>query len=160
MYYSKYVWEEPKDVPVQHFYDLVEGTERQTHRIVTIDTRPTAENLAKCDPQLESPFFKLPAELRSAVFEFACLPYDDENDRYDGHSCHRWRRPGHEARHLTSTSLLLTCRRAWLEANHLPFRLGDHSFWFGGGRRPHYLRGINPDEDDRLESMLNPLNTD
>ena len=86
------------------------------------------------------------------VFYFACLPYDHEEDKYKEDDFYY--RPEHRARHITSTSLLLTCRRSWLEANHLPLQLGDHSFWFRDSeRRPKYLDCINTNEEERLESM-------
>lgn len=148
---------EPRtDIP-KRTYDLVESIERQAHRIVTIETRATSQNLAKCDTQSQSPLFRLPGELRSSIFEYACLPYDDDECRYvDDFPCGLYR-PEHQARHITSTSMLLTCRRAWLETFHLPLGLGDHSFWFRKREwaitRPYYLRGINADESNRLERM-------
>jgi hypothetical protein len=137
---------------------LLEDIERQTHRTVTIKSRPSSQNLAKCAPQFYSPLFRLPAELRTLIFEYACSPYDDDKCRYKEEASFQFYRPEHQARHITSTSLLLTCRLAWLEANHLPLQLGDHSFFFGNSptanRRPRYLAGVSASEDRRLESTL------
>lgn len=136
-------------------YPFVEGIERQVHRTVSIRTRPTNGNLAKCSPQRYSPLFQLPAELRSTIFEFVCRPYEDSECRYDeGSGNAQFYRPEHEARHITCTSLLSTCRLVWLEANHLPLQLADHSFFFRDSMRPRYLNGINWSEDKRLESTL------
>ena len=144
--------EPPRAGKITRYYPLVEDIERKCARTVTIETVLNYENLARCNPQHQSPLFKLPAELRSMIFYFTCLPYDHEEDKYKEEEFYY--RPEHQARHITSTSLLLTCRRAWLEANHLPLQLGDHSFWFRDpGRRPKYLDRINTNEEKRLESM-------
>ena len=120
-------------------YALVDGIETQSGMKVSIDTECTAENLAKCSPQDMSPLFALPAELRNMIFELATAPYDDMENQYDVNSyCYR---PGHHAKRVTSTALLLTCRRAWLEANDLPMRQAEHCFWFKDEeRRPAWTQ--------------------
>lgn len=145
--------EEPRTGKAVRCYSHVEDIEQKCARTVTIETALNDKNLAKCHPQDQSPLFKLPAELRSMIFHFACLPYDDEYDDPWEETAFYYR-PEHRARHVTDVSLLLTCRRAWLETNHLPLQLGDHSFWFRDpGRRPKYLNLIRVNEEERLESM-------
>ena len=140
---------------VVRYHPLVEDIEKKTHRTVSIKTRPTSENLALCSPQRYSPLYRIPAELRSLIFEFVCRPYEDNECRYEeGLRTAQFCRPGHRARHLTSTSLLLTCHLVWLEASHLPMKLGDHSFFFREELQPTYLQRIHWNEDGRLESTL------
>ena len=148
----------PTDPPIRD-YPFLEDIERQTHWTGTIKTHLTNENLAKCSPQLYSPLFRLRAKLRILIFEYACLPYDDDECRYKEEASFQFYQPEHQVRHITSTGLLVTCRLAWLEANHLPLELGDHSFFFSRGtslttRRPRYLAHISGSEDKRLESTL------
>jgi len=91
-------------------------------------TRP----LAKCNPQSQSPLFcVLPKELRDLIFAFATAPYEDNDKKYanTAYFC----RSGHTACHRICTDLLLTCRRIWLEANALPMKQAEHTFWFQRG---------------------------
>ena len=134
-------------------FPIVESIEAIARRSVSIETRLNDNNLAKCNLQEQSPLFKLPAELRNLIFEYACLPYDTLEDKYN--DTNFYYRPEHQARHLTSYSILLTCRRAWLEANHLPMQFGDHTFWFRDpGRRPQYLDSIHWSEGHRMDRTL------
>ena len=129
---------------------LIENIEARSERSITIDTQLRDEILAKCNLQEQSPLFRLPAELRNTIFELACLPYDDPETKYNNRDFYY--RPEHVARHISSTSLLLACRRAWLEANQLPLQYGDHSFWFKDpGRRPKYLDDVYSNEGNRLD---------
>ena len=107
---------------------LVQSIESDTNKTVTIETAITAENFAKCHSQGQSLFFKLPAELRNVIFAYATLPYDDPDHPYE--ETDFYYRPGHHARHRVCTSVLHSCRRAWLETNGLPMRQMVHSFWF------------------------------
>jgi hypothetical protein len=109
--------------------------EAQTNRVLSFETNPTPENISKCNQQLQSPLFKiLPAEIRNDIFSLALLQYEDLANPYPEHDfCYR---PGHRARRIVSTDLLLTCRRIWLEANHWPMEQAVHSFWYDRSRRP------------------------
>lgn len=108
--------------------------ETRTKKALTIETSPTPENISKCNQQLQSPLFGiLPAEIRNDIFSLALLQYEDLTQPYpENDFCYR---PGHRARRVVSTQLLLTCRRIWLEANHWPMEQAVHSFWFDADRR-------------------------
>lgn len=110
----------------------------ETGRELTLATSITDETLAKCNPQQQCPLFaQLPAEVRALIFTFATAPYDSPKLEEQYLETDFFYRPSHRARHLTSTSLLLTCRRIWLEAHHLPLLQAQPTFWFGApGRRP------------------------
>ena len=110
---------------------LIESIERRTLQRVTIETSLTNESLEKCHPQSESPLFRLPKELRDMIFEYGSTQSPDPNHMYQEDEFYY--RPGHTARHKTYTSLLFTCRRAWLEANAMPMQQAEHSFWFHRG---------------------------
>lgn len=62
------------------------------------------------------------------IWEFATAPVEDETQKYEANAYYC--RPGHRARHKTYTRLLLTCGRAWLEANALPMLQAEHCFWY------------------------------
>ena len=134
-------------------FPLIEYTETLTKLPVSIATQLTVDNLAKCHLQEQSPLFKVAAELRNLIFEYATQPYDDPESHYN--STDLYYRPEHRARHITSCSLLLSYRRVWLEANHLPMQQADHAFWFKDypQRRPKYLDKINDNEGNRLDRM-------
>jgi hypothetical protein len=110
-----------------------------TDKVISIETSPTPENISRCNQQLQSPLFKiLPAEIRNDIFSLALLQYEDLANPYPEHDfCYR---PGHRARRIVSTDLLLTCRRIWLEANHWPMEQAVHSFWFDADRRPAWTK--------------------
>jgi len=116
--------------------------ETRTKKALTIETSPTPENISKCNQQLQSPLFSiLPAEIRNDIFSLALMQYEDLTQPYpENDFCYR---PGHRARRIVSTELLLTCRRIWLEANHWPMEQAVHSFWFDAHRR-YVNEGYNP----------------
>lgn len=120
-----------------------------------METKPTPENLSQCNPQPQSPLFStLPAEIRNQIFSLALTPHEDLTNPYPEHDfCYR---PGHRARRILSTTLLLTCRRIWLEANHLPMEQTVHPFWFDSGRRPPWVKGNEHARIDRLVSAMTP----
>ena len=105
--------------------------ERQTKRTLFMNGDMTDSNLTKCHPQQDSPLFKLPVELRDLISAFATAQYDDADHKYKETAY--FYRPGHTARHKTCFNWLLTCRRAWLEANKLPMQQAEHAFWFQRG---------------------------
>ncbi len=140
---------------------LVEAIERRTMRSVSIESSLTHESLAKCRPQSDSPLFKLPKELRDMIFEYASTQSPDPRHEY--RETEFYYRPGNTARHKTYTSLLFTCRRAWLEANAMPMQQAEHCFWFQRG--PYDTQGdsgwaINlRHERDRYARFLRSLTT-
>ena len=107
-------------------FPIVENIETLTKRAVLIETQATDANLAKCHPQTQSELFQIPSELRNTIFEYACAPYNDPRVKYDvPELCYI---PDHHRKRIVSWSILLICRRVWLEANHLPMQIADHTF--------------------------------
>lgn len=114
---------------------LVRRIERETKRTVILATALTDEELFRtCNAQHASPLYStLPQELRDMVFAYATAEYADPAHMYD--STDYWYRPGHIGRLRTSTTLLRTCRRAWLEAHALPMQQTENAYWFQRGPR-------------------------
>ena len=129
--------------------------EQATNRTVTIAMEPTPDNLAKCLPQLHSPLFRLPAELRNLIFVLSTQPYwrldYQYNIRTDFSSC-----PGHEVGYRFHTGLLRTCRRAWLEAGSLPLAQAEHLLLFNVDRQEHGwpLAESCTEAEDQLRNFL------
>ena len=109
----------------------VETIERKTKCWLTIERSLTDANFANCNPQSQSKLYQLPKELRDLTFEYACTQSQDPRHKYRETAFYY--RPGHTSRLKTHTSLLLTCRRVWLEANSLPMQQAEHCFWFQRG---------------------------
>lgn len=132
--------------------------EAKTNRVLSIETNPTPENISKCNQQLQSPLFGvLPPEIRNDIFSLALLQHEDLTKPYAEHDfCYR---PGHRARRIVSTELLLTCRRIWLEANHWPMEQAVHSFWFDNNRRPAWAKQIMHADDLRFKEFVASLTT-
>lgn len=130
---------------------------KRSHKtnILTIATKPTPENLSQCNPQTASPLFSvLPPEIRNYIFYIALTPYEDLSNPYpENDFCYR---PGHRAKLLLSTTLLLTCRRIWLEANHWPMEQTVHTFWYDESRRPPWQRQSAVSRLHRLNQSLTP----
>lgn len=134
--------------------------EAETKRKLTIKTLVTSDNLARCHAQEQSPLFRVPAELRDEIFACATLPYEDFNPRYQNEHNQNACSPrlGHQIRQTTSTSILLTCRRAWLEANHLPLQQAMPTFWHTApNRRPEWAADSNSSERSRLVQFMQGL---
>ncbi|EME45639.1 hypothetical protein DOTSEDRAFT_43923 [Dothistroma septosporum NZE10] len=113
---------------------LCDYLSRATMRELTLETS-LKHNLHKCHQQDQSPLFhKLPKEIRDLVFSFATDQYEDLDRKYSETSFHY--RPGHRGPLRTSTSLLATCRRTWLETSQLPIRKSKVTMWFEGHRGP------------------------
>jgi hypothetical protein len=75
------------------------------------------------------------------------VPYDDEEQPYK--YTDYYYRPGHHARNKSCTSVLYTCRRAWIEANHFPLQLAEPTFWMRSeDRRPEWTRKSVPTAND------------
>jgi len=127
--------------------------ETRTKKSLAIETSPSPENISKCNQQLQSPLFGiLPAEIRNDIFSLALLQYEDPTQPYpENDFCYR---PGHRARRILSTELLLTCRRIWLEANHWPMEQAVHSFWFDYERRPSWTRRYAFNDDVRFIQFM------
>lgn len=92
--------------------------------------------------QKSSPLFngRIPAEVRDHIFEYVLT--EDEDGYYDRDT--HYTRPGYERHTSLLTNLLLTCRRAYLEAYHLPLINREHVFWH---HREPDGRGYNDEAD-------------
>lgn len=124
---------------------IVDNIEHKTGKHVRIDTVETGDVLAKCHSQDQSTLFaQLPRELRNYIWAFATAPIEDDKHAYETHKFYY--RPGHVAKLKTDYSLLLTCRRAWLEAHALPMLQAEHSFWYyraaPDGRSKQWMAGL------------------
>jgi len=95
-------------------------------------------------PQQQSPLFgKLSSELRDQVFALALAEYEDWSREYfaadegaDPARYCEYIRPGWYAPWRVDWALLLTCRRAYHEAAHLPMRQAVHRLCLGAGAKP------------------------
>jgi hypothetical protein len=107
----------------------IKKIEYHTLQQVQIATINNGENLAKCHLQQQSALYsKLPLELRELIWQLATAPCSDTKNPYDETAWYY--RPGNTHRKKHHTSLLLTCRRIWLEANAYPMLQGEHCFWY------------------------------
>lgn len=130
--------------------------ETQTSPKLSIETLPTPANLALCNSQSQSPLFgTLPPEIRNYIFSLALLQYEDLANFYEKNAL--WYRPGHRARRIVSTSLLLTCRLVWLEANHWPMTQAVHCFWYHEGNRPDWAQESRVDDELRADNFFSRL---
>ncbi|SMY22517.1 unnamed protein product [Zymoseptoria tritici ST99CH_1A5] len=113
---------------------ITERIERKCMRKLCMSTSLSA-NLHKCHQQNQSPLYSvLPKELRDIIFEYATSQEEDTTRAYK--KTDFWCRPGNTAPQIVHTNLLLTCRRAYLESNALPFKSLEVSFYFDPGRGP------------------------
>lgn len=121
----------------------IQRLEATTKRPITISTTLTPSNLSQCHQQPQSRLFALPAELREIIFSLATAPYYAYGTYRNKSELHY--RPDHQAHRTTSTTLLLTCRRIWLEAHHMPMQQAHHCY---------YLPDTSWDWDDSERSVL------
>lgn len=105
----------------------LEAIEEKTRCKIT-----TTTTISEYDSQTPSPPFELPAELRNIFFEYASA--QEATDTWP--TTAYYYRPGHTGPPKICFNHVLTCRllwRLWLEANTLPIRQAEHSFWFPRG---------------------------
>ncbi|KAL6717303.1 hypothetical protein ACLMJK_005218 [Lecanora helva] len=111
-------------------------------RAVRDATKPTAVDKITSrhyiNPQALSPLFNLiPAEIRQEIFQFALQSCPNPSKPYSRHSF--WYRPGFTHAKAITIGLLLTCRRIYLESNHLPLTQNEHVIWgVENSRMPPY----------------------
>ena len=81
--------------------------------------------------QIASPLCngRIPPEIRNRIFEYALTEYTkaDAGSMYSEST--NYTRPGYIGKRAVSTSLLLTCRKFYLETYHLPAKNKEHVFW-------------------------------
>ncbi|KAK5170390.1 serine/threonine-protein kinase bud32 [Saxophila tyrrhenica] len=135
---------------------LIAQIEKQTQRQVTIATDPEKAG-ARCHPQDQSPLFRLPGEIRNVIFSFATEPELERHPTFHYEPLDWYPKSAAQQKHRTA--LLPTCRRIWLEANHLPMQQATHTLSFVSGAQKidtfalTYLRARVKHHTDFLKSL-------
>lgn len=85
-----------------------------------------------CNPQSQSPLFKIPGEIREHIFSYVLSESDGLNDisQHD-----YWYRPDYPSYRYIDTALLRTCRQIWVETYSLPRRNVSPRIWLGSTER-------------------------
>lgn len=110
---------------------------------------PLAPRLKAVFPQPFSPLFngRIAPEIRTQIFEYVLTENESREYLKDNH----YSRPGYRSQKWISTSLLLTCRRVYLEAYHLPLINKEHVFWHH--REPY---GVGYEDEEYYFSRFHP----
>lgn len=88
-----------------------------------------ALNLALCHHQALSPLFSiLPGEIRNKIFAYSLVQYEDDAAAYAEDSY--WYRPGFKGPKRSSSSLLQTCKLAYVEGQRVFLEELEWAFWF------------------------------
>ena len=98
----------------------------------------------KAHAQAQSALFTaVPPEIRNRIFSIALTAYDDKSKPYQRQNW--FYRPGWHAHPKISTTLLLTCKRVYLECHLLPLAINSHTLWASAerGPPPHYFASAN-----------------
>lgn len=93
-----------------------------------IASTPLHQRLTNVNEQSTSPIFnRLPQEIRDQIFGYTVTEETETNllKIYP----QIYNRPGYRASKYVDISLLLTCRRIYLETYHLPIRAKEHVFY-------------------------------
>lgn len=85
-----------------------------------------------CNPQSQSPLFKIPGEIREQIFSYV-LSESDGREAISQHDY--WHRPDYPSHRYIDTALLRTCRQVWVEAYTLPRRNVSPRIWLGSTNR-------------------------
>ncbi|KAL8801579.1 MAG: hypothetical protein Q9182_004365 [Xanthomendoza sp. 2 TL-2023] len=101
-------------------------------------------------PQLDSPLFKIPPELRSYIFQLALTACEDLSRPYQPNAYNY--RPGITCALKIDTNLLLTCRRVYFEAHKIPPSINEQISWYH--RQPPGINNGRLPTDDRLGSVI------
>lgn len=135
---------------------IIRKVEHETNQRVRIHTILNDETLSKCNVQEQSVLFdKLPFEIRTLIWQLATAQCEDKKRKYANGSWYY--RPGHTARAITHTDLLLTCRRIWLEANVFPMSQSEQCFYYyrsaPDGRRPTWTAKLTENNFNSLGTV-------
>lgn len=87
---------------------------------------------SRCDPQSQSPLFKIPGEIREHIFSYV-LSESDGREAISQHDY--WYRPDYTNHRYIDTALLRTCRQVWVETYTLPRRNVSPRIWLGSTER-------------------------
>ncbi|CAG8961654.1 hypothetical protein HYFRA_00006191 [Hymenoscyphus fraxineus] len=92
---------------------------------------PIHEQNRPINPQLNSPLFngRIPPEIRDEIFQYALTEYTKTDPSSQYAVSTNYTRPGYTGQRTVSTTLLQTCRLAYLETYHLPPTTKEHVFW-------------------------------
>jgi hypothetical protein len=85
-----------------------------------------------CNPQSQSPLYKIPAEIREEIFSYV-LSESDGKDAISPHDY--WYRPDYPSFRYIDTNLLQICRQVWVETYTLPRRNVSPRIWLGTDER-------------------------
>lgn len=108
--------------------------------------------------QQASPLFSiLPAEIRTAVWEYVLADYEDLAKAYSVDTCYR--RPGYMGPRRTDTAVLQTCQSIYHEAWFLPWTLAQHTFYLAWqSRKP--ARTTEVHEMQSVSNLIERLHPD
>lgn len=83
-----------------------------------------------CSYQEQSLLFGgVPGEIRNKIFAYSLVQYEDDAAAYPENSY--WYRPGFKGPRKSSSSLLRTCKLAYLEGQKVYLHELEWAFWFG-----------------------------
>lgn len=98
----------------------------------------SALNLANCHDQNLSPLFTtIPSEIRNKIFAYSLVQYEDDAAAYPEDSY--WYRPGFKGPIRSSSSLLRTCKLAYVEGQRVFLEELEWAFWFGKLAAPIHI---------------------
>ncbi len=105
---------------------------------------PIHERRLQVDPQKNSPLYDgtIPAEIRDQIFCYSVQEFFKTNSSSIWPLDTNYTRPGYSGLRKVDISLLLTCRKVYLETYHLQVLAKEHYFfhgsWTGPPPRGHY----------------------
>ena len=121
-------------MPIQSPFGYLRHRRDQAH-VRKPTTHAKVASYRYINPQSASALFsQIPAEIRHLIYEFALLASPDPLRPFSKHSWHY--RPGYTHARLINTNLLLTCRRVYLEADHLAVSQNEHLIYQPAKRGP------------------------
>lgn len=86
-------------------------------------------NFQQSHYQKQSPLFGgIPGEIRNKIFVYSLVQYEDDGAAYPENSY--WYRPGFKGPKKSSSSLLRTCKLAYLEGQKVYLHELEWAFWF------------------------------
>ena len=92
-------------------------------------TAPFSLDFQPTNLQLQSPLFGiLPGEIRNEIFAYVLANFEDEEETYAEDSF--WYRPDFSAPHKADSTLLRTCKMAYVEGQKVFLAEAEWAFWF------------------------------
>ncbi|KAN0096121.1 hypothetical protein V8E51_014926 [Hyaloscypha variabilis] len=101
---------------------------------------PPHERQLEVNPQKDSLFYDgtIPAEIRDQIFFYSVQEFLKTDEASIWPINTRYTRPGYSSNRKVDISLLLTCRRIYLETCHLPALKREHVFFHGSSTAPQH----------------------